>query len=59
MVLLSGAPFQVCYKDNHNPSDWNGLEIETDDDDYQELRGWAQDSLADFVDVIDDEVCDD
>jgi hypothetical protein len=37
------------------PDDWNGREIETDDDDYQELRGWAQDSLADFVDVIDDE----
>lgn len=37
------------------PDDWNGREIETDDEDFQELRGWAQDSLADFVDVIDDE----
>lgn len=41
------------------PSDWNGLEIEVDDDDYQELRGWAQDLLADFVDVTDDEDDDD
>lgn len=36
------------------PGDWNGLEIETDDDDYQELRVWTQGLLADYVDVIDD-----
>lgn len=41
------------------PDDWNGVEIETDDEDFQELRGWAQDLLADFVDVIDDDEDDD
>ena len=41
------------------PSDWNDCEIETDDDDYQELRVWTQGLLADFVDVIDDDENDD
>ena len=37
------------------PGDWNGREIEVDDEDYQELRGYAQDELADWVDICDDE----
>lgn len=37
------------------PDDWDGCEIETDDDDYQELRAWAQGLVMDYVDVLDDE----
>lgn len=40
------------------PDDWNDCEIEVDDDDFQELQEWTQGLLADYVDVIDDEVCD-
>lgn len=35
------------------PDDWNGREIEVDDDDFQELREWTQGLLADFVNIID------
>lgn len=35
------------------PDDWDGCEIETDDEDFQELRGWAQGLIMDYVDVID------
>ena len=37
------------------PDDWDDCEIETDDEDFQELRVWTQGLLADFVDVIDDD----
>jgi hypothetical protein len=37
------------------PDDWDGVEIETDDEDFQELRGWAQGLIMDYVDIMEDE----
>lgn len=34
------------------PDDWNGREIEVEDDDFQELRVWTQGLLADYVNVL-------